>query len=215
MTRAVATCVSHPIFARFYGRWAAGAEKAGAAEHRRKLLAGLTGKVIEVGAGNGLNFGYYPTTVTQLIAIEPEPRLRRQAAVGAAGAAIPITVEDGTADRLPSAEAEFDAGVVSLVLCSVPDQATALAELYRVIRPGGELHYYEHVRSDRPKYARFQDRADLVWPLFAGGCHPNRATEAAIQRGGFEVEEHHTLLFQPCFLAKPVAPHVIGRARRS
>jgi hypothetical protein len=98
----MATSVSHPIFARFYGRWAAGAEKAGAAEHRRKLLAGLTGKVIEVGAGNGLNFGYYPTTVTQLVPIEPEPRLRQQAVAAAARAAIPITVEDGTADRLPS-----------------------------------------------------------------------------------------------------------------
>jgi SAM-dependent methyltransferase len=131
----MATSFSHPIFARFYGRMAAGAEKAGAAEHRREPLAGLTGKVIEVRAGNGLNFGYYLTTVTQLVAVEPEPRLGLQAAQAAARAAIPITVGDGTADRLPSAHGQFDAVVASLVLCSVPDQAGAPAELFRVIRP--------------------------------------------------------------------------------
>ena len=210
----MATKVSHPLFARFYAKMAVGAEKAGAAEHRRDLLAGLSGTVIEVGAGNGLNFSYYPPTVSQVLAVEPEPHLRQHAAAAAAGAAVPITVVDGTADQLPAGDGDFDAVVASLVLCSVPDQARALAEMHRVIRPGGELRYYEHVRADTPQGARLQDRMDPVWSFFAGGCHPNRDTEAAIALAGFRIEDRRPFLFQPCFVAKVVSTHVIGCARR-
>jgi len=208
------TEVSHPLFARFYAKMAAGAEKAGAADHRRELLAALSGTVIEVGAGNGLNFKYYPTTVSYVLAVEPEPHLRQKATQAAVDAAVPITVVEGTADQLPAEAGEFDAAVASLVLCSVPDQTTALGELHRVIRSGGELRYYEHVRASTFKRARLQDRADPIWAVFGGGCHPNRDTEAAIERAGFSVEAHRSFLFQPCFVAKVVAPHVIGRARR-
>ncbi len=206
--------VSHPLFARLYPRTAAGAEKAGGADHRRELLSGLSGRVIEVGAGFGLNFGYYPPTVTELAAVEPEHRLRRRAAEAAHRAAIAITVQDATAEHLPFGDGSFDAGVASLVLCSVPDQEAALAELYRVIRSGGELRFYEHVRADSPRFARMQDRVDRIWPWLNGGCHPNRDTEAAIECAGFRVEDHRRFLFQPLPIGKPAAPHVIGRARR-
>ncbi len=140
----------HPVFARIYTKVAALAEGRGGAEHRRKLLAGLSGRVIEVGAGSGANFAHYPTTVSEVVAVEPEGYLREHAQDAAANAPVAVSVLEGGADRLPGEEASFDAGVAALVLCTVPDQARALAELFRVIRPGGELRFYEHVISKRP-----------------------------------------------------------------
>ncbi|MGH9012452.1 MAG: class I SAM-dependent methyltransferase [Acidimicrobiia bacterium] len=198
-----------------YARIVAEAERKGAAEHRDELLAGLTGRVIEVGAGTGLNFRHYPTTVTEVLAAEPESLLRRMATEEAdRAAAVPIKVVDGVADAIPAEDASFDAGVASLVLCSVPDQATALSELHRVIRPGGELRFYEHVRADSPGFARFQRAADVCWPLFGGGCHASRDTLGAIERAGFVVKQHRRFRFVPCFVARPVAPHVLGIAHR-
>ncbi|MEA2467958.1 MAG: hypothetical protein QOJ57_2084, partial [Thermoleophilaceae bacterium] len=143
--------VHHPLFARLYALISPKAEKAGVGDHRREMLDGLAGRVIELGAGNGLNFAQYPESVTEVVAVEPEPYLRSRADEAAAAAAVPVTVVEGTADRLPAADASFDAAVASLVLCSVPDQARALAELRRVLRPGGELRFYEHVIADTPR----------------------------------------------------------------
>ena len=121
--------VRHPIFARVYARLSIRMERE-VADRRRSLLEGLHGRVIEVGAGNGLNFRHYPSSVTEVVAVEPEPYLRALAVTAARQAPVPVQVVDGTADQLPVAPG-FDAGVVSLVLCSVPDQARALAELFR------------------------------------------------------------------------------------
>ncbi len=207
--------VRHPIFARFYERFAAADEAKGAATHRQVLLAGLAGRVIEPGAGQGLNFHHYPRTVTEVLAVEPEPYLRTLAGKAAADAAIPIRVMDGTAEALPAEDASFDAGVVSLVLCTVPDQDRALAELYRVIRPGGELRFYEHIRSHRPGFARFQRALDVIWPHVAGGCHASRATDAAIARAGFVIEQRQEFSFRSSIVVAPLAPHILGIARRS
>ena len=122
-------------------------------EHRRELLADLAGTVLELGAGNGLNFAHYADTVTEVAAVEPEDYLRERAEDTAAGAPVPIRVVDALADDLPFPDESFDAVVASLVLCSVPDQATALAELRRVLRPAGELRFYEHVRPNNPRTA--------------------------------------------------------------
>ena len=205
----------HPIFAVIYGRIAAAGEESGRVAHRTELLAGLSGKVIEVGAGTGLNFEHYPPTVTDVLAVEPEPRLRRLAAQAAARARVPVRIVAGTADQLPGSDAEFDAGVCSGVLCSVPDQAQALAELRRVIRPGGQLRFYEHVRSADPRLARFQDRADRIWAALNGGCHCNQDTETAIAAGGFRLEACRRFDFRPALLAALVAPHILGRATRA
>lgn len=205
---------SHPLFARLYVRVAAAAERVGAADHRSQLLRSLRGRVVEVGAGHGITFAAYPAGVSQVVAVEPEPYLRRLAAERAARLPLPITVVAGDATALPLDDASCDAAVVSLVLCSVGDQRAALAELRRVLRPGGELRFYEHVRADTPGRARLQDAVDLVWPRLAGGCHCNRDTVAAIAAAGFEVVAMRRFLFQPCFLAAPVAPHVLGCARR-
>jgi ubiquinone/menaquinone biosynthesis C-methylase UbiE len=185
------------------------------AEHRQRLLEGLSGRVIEVGAGNGLNFTYYPETVTEVIAVEPEPTLRAAAEEAAAAAPVTVSVRAGTADALPLADGEADTGVASLVLCSVPDQASALAELHRVIRPGGELRCYEHVIANRqPKRAilQFADRSGL-WPKLAGGCHPARDTAAAIEAAGFEIERCERFGFKASAF-EPNIPHVLGVARR-
>lgn len=207
--------VHHPIFARLFARFSAEAEEAGQSEHRQELLAGLTGRVIELGAGNGLNFAYYPPSVTELVAVEPESYLRGLAEEAAKSAPVPVRVVDGLASRLPVEDAGFDAAVASLVLCSVADQAEALAELRRVIRPGGELRFYEHVRGERPGLVRAQRAADLLWPRLAGGCHTSRDTAGAIEQAGFAIESCRRFSFRPCVLVYPITPHVLGIARRS
>ncbi|MBV9002960.1 MAG: class I SAM-dependent methyltransferase, partial [Solirubrobacterales bacterium] len=142
-------------------------------KRRDELLAGLSGRVIEIGAGNGINFTHYPPTVTELAAIEPEPYLRGKARAAASGAPVPVIVRDASADALPFADATFDAAVASLVLCSVPDPAAALAELRRVLSPGGELRFMEHVRGEDPRKAAAQKWLDRsgIWSFLGGGCH--------------------------------------------
>ncbi len=205
--------VRHPIFARLYARISGAAESKGAAEHRREMLEGLEGRVVEVGAGNGLNFAHYPDTVSEVVAVEPEPHLRRLAGAAAADAAVPVTVVDGAADRLPVEDGSCDAAVCSLVLCSVHDQAIALAEVRRVLRPGGELRFYEHVLDESSRFARMQRRIDVVHPYVAGGCHVTRRTADAIADAGFEITTIRRFRFAPDRLSRAAAPKILGRAR--
>jgi ubiquinone/menaquinone biosynthesis C-methylase UbiE len=211
---AAAETVHHPIFARLYLRMTKNRKAKGEDEHRRRLLAGLSGRVVEVGAGNGLNFPFYPEAVEEVVAVEPERTLRLAAVEAAAEAPVRVQVVDGVAGALPAPEASFDAGVASLVLCSVPDQARALAELRRVIRPGGELRFYEHVVSQRPFHARIQRLADATfWPRVGGGCHMSRDTTRAIEEAGFAIESHERFPFSPG-APVPALPHILGVARR-
>ena len=204
--------VHHPFFARVYSRFAPREDERGQAENRQEMLAGLSGRVIEVGAGIGSNFKHYPGTVSEVIAVEPEPYLREKATSAAAEAAVAVRVVDGVADELPIADGSVDAGVASLVLCSVPDQAAALAELRRVIKPGGELRFYEHVVSNTPSRRRLQRAMDAtVWPRVAGGCHMTRDTRAAIEDAGFIVQRSRRFPFPP---GKLSLPHILGSARR-
>jgi ubiquinone/menaquinone biosynthesis C-methylase UbiE len=206
--------VHHPLFARFYLRMASGRKARGEDEYRRQLLAGLSGRVIEVGAGNGLNFPCYPETVDEVLAVEPESLLREAATKNAREAPVRVEVIDGVSGRLPAQDESFDAGVASLVLCSVPDQARALAEFHRVIRPGGELRFYEHVVAERPIPARLQRLADATfWPRVGGGCHLSRDTRTAIERAGFAIESIERFPFTPGAPVPPL-PHILGVARR-
>ncbi len=206
------SAVHHPVFARLWSLMSRH-EPAAIRRHRDELLAGLSGRVIEVGAGAGSNFAHYPSTVEEVVAVEPEPYLRERARAAACSTAVRIEVLDGVADRLPAQDSSFDAAVACLVLCTVPDQARALAELRRVLRPGGELRFYEHVLSDRPAVALSQRAVDRVfWPRAFGGCHTARDTPAAIAAAGFDVEDQRRMWVNPVPIAFPVASHAIGRA---
>lgn len=215
-TKPSETGVHHPLFARFYARMSPKMEQAGYAERRDDLLAGLRGRVIEVGAGNGLNFAHYPPEVTQVLALEPEPHLRQIAERNARDAAVPVEVVDGTADHLPADDETFDAAIVSLVLCSVPDQGRALDEIRRVLRPGGQLRFFEHVRAHTPGLARVQRVLDAtVWPTLGGGCHPNRDTRSAIENAGFQIQRIDDFRLPETRIPTPTSPHILGVATKA
>jgi ubiquinone/menaquinone biosynthesis C-methylase UbiE len=202
----------HPIFARFFDRLSRATEHE-VSSHRDRLLAGLSGRVLEVGAGNGVNFGHYPPTVEKVVALEPEPFMRDKARHAATNAGVTVQIIDGAASRLPFESSSFDAAVASLVLCSVPELATALSEVRRVLKDGGELRFMEHVRADQPAKARLQIMLDRsrIWPLLGGGCHCSRQTMEAIAAAGFRVTEFESLPFGPSWWI--TNPHVRGAAR--
>ena len=206
--------VNNPRFARMYLRTSAKRKSDREEANRRELLAGLSGAVIEVGAGNGLNFPFYPATVERVVAVEPEPTMRTAAVEAAVPSPVAIEVVDGVASRLPADDESFDAGVASLMLCSVPDQARALAEFHRVIRPGGELRFYEHVVARNRVGVGLQRFADAtLWPRLLGGCHLSRDTAGAIASAGFVIERIERFSFSPDPPVPPL-PHILGIARR-
>jgi len=205
-----------PLFARCYARVSPRMEAQGMAALRAELLAGVRGRVVEVGAGNGLNFTHYPPETTEVIAVEPEPYLRRLAEQATRQAPVPVTVLPGSAGSLPLETGSADVGVASLVLCSVENQQAALRELHRVIRPGGELRFLEHVRADARRLLQLQQIAQAtVWPLLAGGCHPARDTAAGIIAAGFEITSVRRFRFPEGRIPVPTDPHVLGIAVRS
>jgi SAM-dependent methyltransferase len=201
----------NPRFAEAYLRVAPKAEARGATAHRRELLADLAGVVCEVGAGSGLNFAHYPATVTRVVAVEPEPTLREHAHAVAVAAPVPIDVVDGTSDALPVADAGCDAVVLSLVMCTVPDPAATLADVARALRPGGQVRFYEHVRSRHRVVAVAEDVVTPLWARFAGGCHLNRDPVASLGSAGFEVTDVHRFGFSSQ-RGLPSTAHVVGRA---
>jgi ubiquinone/menaquinone biosynthesis C-methylase UbiE len=204
----------HPVFARFYARISPLLDR-GVTTHRHKLLAGLSGRVVEIGAGAGSNFAHYPGEVTTVMAVEPEPHLRRLADAAAKQTAVPIDVIDAVADHLPAEDNTMDAAVVSLVLCTVPDPLAALAEIYRVLRPGGELRFFEHIQAATPARQRLQHLADAtLWPVLNGGCHTGRDTLTLIERAGFKITELNRLGPSDTGMPFPAAPQVLGIATR-
>jgi ubiquinone/menaquinone biosynthesis C-methylase UbiE len=205
--------LQNPLFARFFHRFCGRDRGNGERDLRVELLAGATGRVVEIGAGNGINFPHYPRSVAEVIAIEPEPYLRSQAEKAAVSAPVAVRVTPGLADALELDPASVDAVVACGVLCSVPDQAAALAEFRRVLRPGGELRFYEHVRSRRPGFARWQSRVDPLWTRMFGGCHADRDTLSAIERAGFRLERYRGFPFPAHARVYPVTPRVLGLAR--
>lgn len=207
-----ATTVNHPLFARVYDRLTGPMEKQ-IGEHRDVLLTGLSGRVVEIGAGNGMNFRHYPATVEEVVAVEPERYLRAKAEQAAQHAPTRVTVLDATADPLPFGDGEFDAAVASLVLCTVPDPGRALAELRRVLKPGGELRFIEHVRSPNPRKAGIQRRLDStgIWPRISGGCNCSRDTLTAITTAGFEIDRVRDLTIPPAW--SHTNPCILGTAR--
>lgn len=202
------------LFSRFYAWMSVRMEDEGMGELRRELLTGLTGEVLEVGAGNGMNFAHYPNNVANVTAVEPEPHLRALATRAAAEAAARVTVLPGTADRLPVPDHSVDAAVLCLVMCSLDDRPAALVELRRVLRPGGILRVLEHTIADTPGLRAVQRVADAtVWPLLAGGCHTATDPIGAITAAGFEMINLRRLRFPDARFTQPSTPHVLGTAR--
>lgn len=167
--------------------------------------------MVEVGAGNGLNFKHYPAEVTEVVAVEPEPYLLEKARERTGEARAPVRLEQGDAYALPLADGEADAVVFSLVLCTIPDADRALREAHRVLRPGGEVRFYEHVVSRKPLFRGAQRGFSPVWRKLGGGCNIHRDTVGAIERAGFSIDALRRFAFKPALLA---APHVIGTARK-
>lgn len=215
-TKAARSPVHHPLFARFYARVSVLADTRGGVEtHRRTLLDGLSGRVIEVGAGNGLNFAHYPSTVSEVVAIEPERLLRQLAVEAGLRAGVPVDVVPGVAEALPVKSEAFDGAVASLVLCSVRDVPRSLAELRRVLRPGAELRFFEHGRAPGRVLSTVQRVLDeTVWPRMCGNCHTYRDPLAEIEAAGFEIVTYRRLRVPEKGLLMPTSPCVLGVARR-
>ena len=206
-----ATAVNNPFFARWFNLVIPLMER-DAGAHRRDMLAGATGRVVEIGAGNGINFRHYPATVEEVLALEPEPSLRARAEAAATEAAVPVTLRDALAENLPFDADEFDTAAASLVLCSIAHPARVLAQLRRVLKPSGQLRFFEHVRSNAPTKARVQTWVDRsgVWARLGGGCHCARDTVGSIQAAGFDIRRIRPVALGPSWLV--TNPYVIGVA---
>lgn len=182
----------HPIFARFYERLLAGSEKAGLASMRGSLLAKASGRTLEIGAGTGLNLPHYTDAVTELVMAEPDPHMAarlRERVAAETFAPGKINVVEAPAEDLPFDDAGFDTVVSTLVLCTVHDQGSSLAEARRVLVEGGALLFLEHVRGETRQLAWWQDRLQRPWGKIAGGCHPNRATADSLASAGLWIEQ--------------------------
>ncbi len=212
MTQVAASKIDNPFFARVWPVVVTHETEAVRAL-RRENLAGLSGRVLEVGAGVGTNFPNYPNEVEQVIAVEPEPRLAAQARAAAAVVPVPVVVIGDSAEGFSDGE-PFDAVVCSLVLCSVRDPASVLRRLYSLLRPGGQLRYLEHVASAGGR-GRLQRLADAtLWPRLFGNCHTHRDTERLIVEAGFEVDSSRREWTLPVWAPLPVSELALGRARR-
>jgi len=205
----------HPIFARLYDRMTAAIERGGLAEMRQRLLASAGGRVLELGAGTGHNLVHYTDSVTDLVLCEPDPHMARRlrerfAKHGTeAGAA---SVIEAPAEDLPFDDGSFDTVVATLVLCTVDDPVRCLAEARRVLVEGGRLLFLEHVRGSSRRLAWWQDRLERPWGFFAGGCHPNRATDQLLAGAGFWIDSLERAQLPKT--APIIRPLIRGVARR-
>lgn len=196
-----------PLFARWYGVLSRRAERGELGKRRRALLAQASGRVLDLGVGTGESFKYLPPAVSEVVALDPDPVMLRQARRRLVDAKMPVRLVRGVGERLPCADETFDAAVVALVLCTVENLEATVAEIHRVLRPGGQLLLMEHVRATDEALAGWQDRFERPWSWLNGGCRPNRRTVEAIQAAGFRIEGLERYGF-------PAVPHVQGVAVR-
>jgi SAM-dependent methyltransferase len=189
------------LFAALYDSSLRRGERAGMSDHRRALLSAASGRVLEIGAGTGLNLPFYPDGI-DLVLTEPEAPMARR---------IDQPVVPASAEELPFDDASFDTAVSTLVLCTVADPERAIAELRRVLRPGGRLLFIEHVRGEG-RVARWQDRLERPWRRIGNGCHANRDTLAALHAGGFRVKARRDTWHR---MPRLIRPLVLGTAVRT
>ncbi len=197
----------HPIFAALYDFLLRPAEKKFLGPHRAYLCSGAAGRVLDVGCGTGINLRYYPAAA-EVVGIEPDPYMLKRGQARADGLGNRVKLLPERAEELAFIDGLFDTAVATLVFCTIPELDQALRELRRVLRPGGQLRFLEHVRAETPGWARFQDFMTPLWKRIGAGCHPNRNTVSAIERAGFSIEELNRYTFGPY----PVRPFVRGVA---
>lgn len=178
----------HPIFAAVYERVSVAADAAGLADRRRRLLADARGRVLEVGAGTGLNLAHYPPAVTRVVALEPDRAMRRRLQTRLGAAAVPVEVLGVGLEDAVLEPASFDTVVCTLVLCTVPDLSTALARIRTLLAPQGQILFLEHVRGVGARRT-IQALAAPVWRHLAAGCHLDRDTPKALRDAGFVVTD--------------------------
>ena len=201
----------HPVFARIYDPLLARPAERWEGRYRSELCGPAEGLVLEIGAGTGMNFQHY-SNASRVVAIEPEPNMLGKARRRAATAPAPLVLVGAAAEHLPFHDGTFDTVVCSLVLCTVSDQREAILECRRVLKPGGSLRLYEHVRGTEEREARWQDRLERPWGFLGGGCHPNRDTLGTLVGEGFTVRFRRVV---PPVPGGWFVPHVIGEARPS
>ena len=163
---------------------------------RARVCEGLHGAVVEIGFGTGLNTGYYPPDVTKVVAIEPSQVCMRIAEPRVAKSSIPVEYGGLTGERLDLPSGEFDAVLSTWTLCTIPNVDAALAEIRRVLKPGGSFHFVEHGHAPDEKVARWQARMEPLNKRLAGGCHLTRHMSDDIQRAGFTIEAIDTYYFK-------------------
>lgn len=201
----------HRLFATVYDAITRQLERQALGERRTRLLADLTGTVLDVGAGTGANLPHF-RAAGEVFAVEPDPAMRAKLVAKLGLATVPVHLVDAPAEKLPFEDASVDAVAFTLVLCSVADPAMALSEARRVLRPGGHLAVLEHVRGTG-RLAGWQDRLTPVWTRLLGGCHPNRDTRATIEQAGFTVTEVE--MFEPLPSLNPTRPWLHATATRA
>ena len=177
------------LFAAVYDRGLKSTEEAGLGQMRAELLAGASGRTVEIGAGTGVNIDLYPEAVESLTLVEPDPHMAKRLRGHLAASSRSAEIVEAPAERLPLESGSYDTAVTTLVLCTVPDPVATIAELSRVLRPGGRLLFIEHVRAADPGVARWQDRLEKPWRFFGHGCHCNRDTLATLAASRFELGE--------------------------
>jgi ubiquinone/menaquinone biosynthesis C-methylase UbiE len=200
------------LFAAMYDRMLAGVEKAGLRDRRTRLLESARGRVLEIGAGTGANLPLYGSNIEALTVTEPEAPMVRRLAKHLRELSRTVELVEASAEQLPMPDGQFDTVVSTLVLCTVPDPLRALREVWRVLRPGGRFLFIEHVRSEEPKLAKWQDRLNGINRVIAHGCNCNRSTLEMIEQAGFTVRslEKGLLAKAPPF----VRPLITGVAVR-
>jgi ubiquinone/menaquinone biosynthesis C-methylase UbiE len=198
------------VSARVYDPFLWLGERLGMARHRRDLLAHAEGRVLEIGAGTGLNLRHYRDSIESLALTEPVEPMARALERRVERLGRPARVHRATAEALPFADDSFDTVVSTLVLCTVADQALAVSEIARVLRPGGRLLFVEHLRSETELWGRWQDRLERPWAGFAGGCRCNRRTLELIAHSPLRVEQSARATWHGMPLV--VRPLTVGRA---
>lgn len=181
--------MNHPLLAALYDAALAPSEWLGVRDQRRRLMEGLTGRIVELAAGTGLNVPLYPETADEIHVVEPDDHMLQKLRPKAARSEARLFLYRGDATRLPFVDGAFDVAIMTFALCTIPDPEVALHEVHRVVKSGGVLRFLEHIRSPNSRTARWQDRVAPIWGKVAGGCRLNQPTVEILESTRWNVDD--------------------------